>query len=92
MWCDYLEYSTDWGAAGPLFEEAGIDFARNLARSNLHDNDRCIARLDRAHRHPTRNVDWYAPAKGPDRLTAGLRCFVKFKLGETVEVPEELTC
>lgn len=30
-------------------------------------------------------------ATGPTKLTAALRCFIMSKLGEVVEVPEELT-
>ena len=66
--------SQDWSQAGPLLEEEGI----------------------RSHR--SRTGEWWAapeadpsnPVAGPTLLYAAMRCFVISKLGEHVEVPDEL--
>ncbi len=66
--------SQNWSQAGPLLEEEGI----------------------RTHRSHT--GEWWAapeanpsrPVAGPTLLYAAMRCFVISKLGEHVEVPDEL--
>jgi hypothetical protein len=67
-------YSTDWAQGGPIIEKEGI-------------------RLHRSH-----TGDWWAgaesephkPISGPTPLIAAMRCYVASKLGDEVDVPEEL--
>ncbi len=72
-------YSTDWSQGGPLIEREGIQ---------LHiDNDWVARKVE---------VDYDAPdmpdeyPHGPTPLIAAMRCFVASKLGEEIEIPEEL--
>ena len=77
--------STDWGQGGPIIEREGIT-------------------LDYDHYGPSRL--WIASivcedkefdgvvrfeCNGPTALTAAMRCRVASKLGDTVDIPEELT-
>lgn len=89
LWCNYLEHD-DWAFMGPLMDKADIDCGRNQAYSNTSPGHDFVARLSRCQQHPTKGVIWYAPAHGPNRITAVARCFVRSKLGDEVEVPEEL--
>jgi hypothetical protein len=71
------EYSTDWAQGGPII-------------------DREIAKIERFS-----DSLWEATAftknaqdivqNGPTPLIAAMRCYVAFKLGDEVEIPEELT-
>lgn len=75
----YLHYSTDWSQGGPILTEAKI--SRTIDHSGLW-----IA-YDGFN---------YADAKehmqcDRSELVAGLRCFVASKLGDEVEVSDELT-
>ena len=66
--------STDWAQGGPIIEREGI----------------------RLHRSST--GDWWAgpesdphrPVSGPTPLIAAMRCYVASKMGDTIDIPEEL--
>lgn len=66
--------STDWSVGGPIIEREGI-------------------RLHRSH-----TGAWWAgseaeprrPTEGPTPLIAAMRCFVTSRLGDEVDVPDEL--
>jgi hypothetical protein len=67
-------YSTDWAQGGPIIEREGIATREN------GDSD-----------------DWYACKRwdnhgkfGATPLIASMRCYVASKMGDTIEVPEEL--
>jgi hypothetical protein len=70
-----LNFSTNWAQGGPIIERAGI----------------------RQHRSHT--GDWWAgsesdpqrPISGPTPLIAAMRCYVTSRLGDEVDIPEELT-
>jgi hypothetical protein len=74
--CTYIvqNYSTNWAQGGPIIEREGI-------------------RLHRSH-----TGDWWAgpesdphrPVSGPTPLIAAMRCYVASKLGDEVDIPEEL--
>lgn len=75
----FIQYlpSADWSLCGPIIEREGIS-------------------LD--YRPPGGSSDWYAEiaderiawSRGDTPLIAAMRCYVASKLGEEVEVPEEL--
>lgn len=69
-----LEYSINWSQAGPIIEREGIQLG-----STPH-SEGCW---------------WFTSiadttADGPTPLIAAMRCYVSRKLGEEVEIPDEL--
>ena len=73
-----LHYSTDWSVGGPILERELIETspAGSVWR----------ATPDRAN-YPNNDAPWFF---GPTPLIAAMRCFVASKLGDEVDVPEEL--
>ena len=69
--------STDWAQGGPIIERCGMDVVYRAGWV--------------AYRPEARGVRSSATSKGPTPLIAAMRCYCCSKLGETVEVPEELT-
>lgn len=67
--------STDWQIGGPIIEREGITL-RNFIQGDAWD-----AQLD---------YDETFLESGPTPLIAAMRCYVASKLGEEVEVPDEL--
>jgi hypothetical protein len=74
-------YSTDWSQGGPIIEREGIATARFSDApewgAEIVDGDDYFASVE------FKNF-------GPTLLIAAMRCYVASKLGEEVEVPEEL--
>ena len=79
-------YSTDWSQGGPIIEREGIGFFCN------HTS------VMGARFRPDAGADWRAFALnkhgthyyGPTPLIAAMRCYCCSKLGDIVDVPEEL--
>jgi hypothetical protein len=77
-------YSTSWAQGGPIIDREGIYFSP-LPNRGL-----------RAHRFSAGEyrdiMDCWGGDSGdvPARLVVGLRCYVAFKLGDEVDVPDEL--
>jgi hypothetical protein len=71
-----LRYSTDWAQAGPIIEREGITVAPD-------DVEPWCAFIDRG----TAEDVIYS---GTTPLIAAMRCYVASKLGEEVEIPDEL--
>jgi hypothetical protein len=75
-------YSTDWKQGGPIIEREGISIAK--LEETLPD---AMAP------HPacwSGHIDGVFVRYGPAPLIAAMRCYVAFKMGDTIEVPEEL--
>lgn len=74
----YLHFrpSTDWSQGGPIIEREMIE----TTPYGLHAWDKWQAKITRAD----------AKATGPTPLIAAMRCYVTSKLGDEVEIPEEL--
>lgn len=73
-----LNYSTEWSQGGPLMERDLICVVK------WDDNTRQFhAECHKPYANP-------APTSGPTQLIAAMRCYVVSKLGDEVEVPEEL--
>ena len=70
-------YSTDWAQGGPIIAREWIDL--HCVNDSLWEAE-CPA------------VGGLAVQNGPTALIAAMRCYVASKLGDTVEIPEELTC
>ena len=72
---DAWSYSTDWAQGGPIIEREKI--------GSLHE----------ARGVWSASTKWEDPAKvfyGKTKLIAAMRCYVASKLGDEVEIPNEL--
>jgi Protein of unknown function (DUF2591) len=71
--------STDWAQAGYIIEREKLTIA--------YEHDRELWESDKVE-----EVDYerYVKEDGPTPLVAAMRCFVASKLGEDVDVPDEL--
>ena len=72
--------STDWAQGGPIIEREKIE---------LRYHDVIVAGI--WYRDGIGSDECSHKAIGPTPLIAAMRCYCCSKLGETVEVPEELT-
>ena len=80
-----LNYSTDWALAGPIIEREGI--ALDCLRT-CFVIDSWVATSEMV-----REGDHYSPViefTGSTPLLAAMRCYVASKMGDEVEVPNEL--
>ena len=68
-------YSSDWAQGGPIIEREWID---------LH----CVN--DSLWEAEVNANDYHNRKNGPTPLIAAMRCYVASKLGDEVDVPEEL--
>ena len=71
-------YSTDWSRGGPIIEREGIELCRlkdGEWRGQLYEEG-----IDKIHRE-----------YGATPLIAAMRCYVASKMGDDIELPEELT-
>lgn len=78
-----VEYSKDWSQAGPIIEREGLTIAK------YHPDCPDIKEGKEWFSSPHRDVTG-DEIEGPTPLTAAMRCYVASKLGDEVEVPEEL--
>lgn len=90
MASDDFEYSTDWAQGGAIIERELITL--DVATTDYDEEKDAVVRL------PT--PIWYAAMdtgddeeimmRGETPLIAAMRCYVASKLGDEVDVPEEL--
>ena len=73
-------YSTNWAQGGPIIEREKINYAW-LTKQDLgmEPEHYCVAHSDGSYAR-----------YGPTPLIAAMRCYVASKLGDEVNVPEEL--
>jgi hypothetical protein len=71
--------STDWSQGGPIIEREGISVEYNRAEFTW---------LWTAYKLGDPHED--NPEGGPTPLIAAMRCYVASKLGDDVEIPDEL--
>ena len=80
---ELFEPSTDWSQGGPIIEREGLGLWYS---ANVVDENGTFLR----------DAGWYCEtaggtfAVGPTPLIAAMRCYVASKLGDEVDVPEEL--
>ena len=72
--------STDWSQGGPILEREGITVSKEEGLWSAYFRDHLFEEDCSEH--------WQV---GPTPLIAAMRCYVASKLGNSVEVPEELT-
>ncbi|WP_025915485.1 phage protein NinX family protein [Herminiimonas sp. CN] len=83
-----LPYSTDWALSGPLIEREDISF-RKYHRPDSAAHGTYYAMTCRKS---GATIVWHKDRsfRGPTPLIAAMRCYVASKLGDEVEIPEEL--
>lgn len=85
--CGLGGYSTDWAQGGPIIDAYDIDVMRN---EDVSQPEPMAARTGSMIQHPTRNAKVWIAQRGSTKLIAAMRCFVASRLGEEVDVSEEL--
>lgn len=82
---DTFDYSTNWAQGGAIIERELIDL---FTEKHIHPVSwvASVACYQNGHRL----VGWRFHQYGPTPLIAAMRCFVTSRLGEEVEVPDEL--
>lgn len=76
-WWDNYKPSTDWSQGGPIIEREVIE----TNRGGAYQHNFWCASVGHGNKR----------LYGPTPLIAAMRCYVASKLGDEVEVPEELT-
>lgn len=71
----FFNPSTDWSQGGPIIEREMVELYKDLSRWTA------VIRVDDEE-------PW--ELYGPTPLIAAMRCYVASKLGEEVDIPEEL--
>lgn len=79
--CDY-NWSTDWSQGGPIIEREKIAL--------MHIPDRLPHQQWAAGEMGETSAEFWEVVCGPTPLIAAMRCYVASKLGDEVDVPEEL--
>ena len=82
---EYYAPSIKWEQGGPIIEREGI------ATSPLPDNSwRAYAPMSTRVLNGRETFSWEHKGNGPTPLIAAMRCYVASKLGDEVDIPEEL--
>lgn len=79
--------SRDWAQGGPIIERAGIDIHRV---NSVMWSARWWADNAGMVKNPAQRFRDNIRMDGPTPLVAGMRCFVASRLGDEVEIPDEL--
>ena len=82
-------YSTDWAQGGPIIERENIAISSmpdGLCRAYIPQGTRFVPQAGRE----IETFIWRFKQEGPTPLIAAMRCYVASKLGDEVEIPEEL--
>jgi hypothetical protein len=77
-----MNYSTDWSWGGPIIEREEIGIRRNAPCSTGREWE--------ASGSITAKGAGYRWGYGPTPLIAAMRCYVASRLGDEVDIPEEL--
>jgi Protein of unknown function (DUF2591) len=83
-------YSSDWAQGGPIIEREGISVMLSFRDSYAEGaNAKPSGWCARKYQYGVLNEPL---SHGPTPLIAAMRCYVASKLGDEVDVPEELKC
>jgi hypothetical protein len=74
LWLKCFEPSTDWAQGGPIIDREHIS----------------VASIDPHWQASMPTAIYEGEQDGPTALIAAMRCYVASKLGDEVEIPEEL--
>ena len=82
--------STDWAEGGPIIEWEGIDLYCNVPSSVCVGKDTSAGWVPSWRAKLARCGVGSDMFYGPTPLIAAMRCFVASKMGETIDIPDEL--
>ena len=85
----WTSYSSDWAQGGPIIEREAIAMSPKpdgLWAAYAPKGARLVQHEGRA----VEVFNWYFKQEGSTPLIAAMRCYVASKLGDSVEIPEEL--
>lgn len=82
VWREVLAYSTKWAYGGPIIEREWVSVVK-VDRS-LDDS------MAPHHACWCAHIDGIYCRYGDSALTAAMRCYVASKLGDVIDIPEEL--
>lgn len=82
---EYFIPSTDWAQGGPIIEREFLEL-----RPGSFVGSKEFPRIFAAWAQNQRGGKTIS-GTGPTQLIAAMRCYVASKMGDTVEIPEELT-
>lgn len=87
-------YSTDWSQGGPIIERESINL-RSIRKEGHSMDGQWLAAYDGENTGSivqwVKRTDWPRHyLSGPTPLIAAMRCYVTSKLGDTVEIPNEV--
>lgn len=80
-WLSERQYSTDWAQGGPIIERERIGVCHYNEEDGWEVPNWAAWRTD---------IDDRQQIMGESALIAAMRCYVRIKLGDEVEVPEDL--
>jgi hypothetical protein len=84
----WTKYSTDWAQGGPIIERERISVMLSFKGSYAEgSNAKPSGWCARKYQYGVLNEPL---SYGPTPLVAAMRCYVASKLGDEVEIPEEL--
>lgn len=100
---EWLRYSTDWSQGGPIIERENITIIRandeyidgKRVPNWFAETDQCVGH-NVSESYECHQIDRVFTISaddgmyGPTPLIAAMRCFVHHRLGDTVDIPEEL--
>ena len=89
-WWDNYKPSTDWAQGGPIIDREAIAISSTpdgLWAAYAHKGTRLVQHGGQA----VEVFNWTHKQQGYHPLIAAMRCYVASKLGDEVEIPEELT-
>jgi len=80
-----LRYSEDWGLAGPIIDREGI----SIVQEDGYSWWQAAVRVQLGSMFGT-DLCGEHRQEGPTALIAAMRCLVSAKLGDEIEIPQEL--
>ena len=87
----YVHPTTDWAQGGPIIEREGVNLSIDYQDDALSNDMVQLGWKGNLWNNSVPGTAGFLQwAYGPTPLIAAMRCFVISKLGDTVEVPEEL--
>ena len=88
---DQIAFSTCWEHGGPIIEREGITIGQRFAPKFLPKNSPLVVDWTAQYFQAPHSALEVHRQHGPTPLIAAMRCYVASKLGDEVDVPNDLT-